>query len=248
MEEFLAQFTRGNVLFSAFWDGLMIGLGRLVMLAFNKKPRKEWHYWATVGPLVFVITSWATYTIHPAPRSALVPTIEEMSVMKFGDAEKMGYPANLPGVAFIVSIKNNGTPTISEYYSLKVTFTDGSVRNGFAIYVPDRLEVIRPNGVREAVHHKDALDEKTLQPIPTGGLVRGRIVFAMPDVQAETLQSPGTRYELGLRDAWGRRYSIESTVTVSTGSPLPEYPGIERRRILTPPAVDASAASPKEAH
>lgn len=112
-------------------------------------------------------------------------------------------------VYLVAAVRNDGRPTVAKDYTLRVVFSTGMKRNGILTATPEFRNIVREDGRIERLHRADALYEKTaLTPIPTHALVRGTLIFTIPDVVLEAYQ-PGTSFILGFSDESGKKYAVK---------------------------------------
>lgn len=107
-----------------------------------------------------------------------------------------------------LSIRNTGTPTSVDKYSLKIK------SNNIAYsHQPTDIPKGCPVGgnTRDKLNPDDSVDRKTLRPLMTHYTQRGWLRFIVPgsDMKSEALQKPGVKYVLTFADVNGKSYSAE---------------------------------------
>src|SRR5437773_785088 len=81
-------------------------------------------------------------------------------------------------------------------------------------------------GTYAKVHEQEALYEKTLKPIESGGKAPGLLYFVFEGIPRDLLTVPGTRWVLLFADVFGKQY--ESEPFIMTPGAKPGYiPGTE---------------------
>jgi len=160
----------------------------------------------SVGILCILVSAVWYYRIADS-EPGLVGTIDTFLV---GDYTPPGNPeGKFAMVHLIVTIKNTGAPTIVERYSMQLKYANGVTVKGQAEAIPENFTVVTyPEGEREILSSADQLDRKTTQPISTGNLQQGRLMYRFPDVVAAFIRGQGDIIELSYQDVWGKRYVI----------------------------------------
>jgi hypothetical protein len=75
-------------------------------------------------------------------------------------------------------------------------------------------------------YQADALYNKTMTPIPTGGAQPGLLIFRIPRVNTKEIFQKGTRITLEFQDVGGKKYSC-SQIGTGISEPLMYVPGLE---------------------
>jgi hypothetical protein len=192
------------------------------------KPETEFGHWPgiTVIPLAESISSPSP--VQPAhPESLAV----ELTERKFGLGKAitpLGQEIEGAFCILLVTVRNTGAPTAVDAFRLSVTFPNGEKIFGESQDIGESLTVEVASGVKEIYYGCDALGEKTREPIPTGGYVRGRMLYLFPGLKPERLATPGTVLKFELRDTYGRSYAAEKKVIrVQLAGPSSNYPGLK---------------------
>jgi hypothetical protein len=135
----------------------------------------------------------------------LVGTIDETEFM----GNTNGSPPQL--AAFIqFSIRNLGMPSIAEKFYLNL-FVDGK-----KFFIPDRavppaIELVTLNPpYKLTFHQNDMIYEKTISPLPTGGMVRGWLYFDVTEAHLDrnALNDTNVLWVVAFRDVTGKEYFV----------------------------------------
>jgi hypothetical protein len=128
----------------------------------------------------------------------------------------------------LATVRNRGEPRAVEGFRLKVTFSDGTTMFGEGQHIPDELTMPLLSGVSQTVYGQDHLGEKTRDLIPTGGFVRGRMIYFLRDVDINNLAASNTVIQFEMKDTFGRIHSAERTIkAVAIAGPFLKYPGLK---------------------
>ena len=123
--------------------------------------------------------------------------------------------ANDTVLFLIVSIRNNGSPSIAEIGSLQIIPADGGpspITEGKFLPAATTIGLVDATGRQPPIWLKgsDALYNKTVaQPVPTGALVRGILQYVVHDATYAQLSIPGTVYRLTYTDNQGGQHTTE---------------------------------------
>jgi hypothetical protein len=126
-------------------------------------------------------------------------------------------------IFLILSIRNIGAPSIAERYTLIVE-SSGQTFSGENTQIPDKVRLEGSGGLGVTVHKGDAMYEKTLKPIPRGGMERGWLHFVFRGIPMGLLE--GKKMTVGFVDVSGREYSVSHEGKSEPGEPM-YYPGTE---------------------
>ena len=132
-------------------------------------------------------------------------------------------------IVIVAGLRNLGTPSIAEAWQL-------SARNGAGVYesrpqqVPGELRARLSENEELVFHGADALYEKAIQPVVTGGKVQGWLYFVFDNVSWGTLSRPGVVYRLACRDVYDKEYWTEIAWTGKESVPL-YFPGIKIEKV-----------------
>lgn len=98
---------------------------------------------------------------------------------------------------------------------------------GRLISYPNAFTLRYPNGDVEVLYAVDALDRKTVEPIPGGGIARGRLFWTFSDMQLGAMKTPGTKIIFGVSDVNGKRYTRSGMFTGRKDNRLLSFPGMQ---------------------
>lgn len=131
-------------------------------------------------------------------------------------------------VLLAVNITNTGAPTVATHYKLTVNCGGKNIITNAVVadFLNEVNLVHEDSGVVEKPSPEDSLQKKTLQPIPTGGLAQGRIMFVLPEIALSDLRKIGAVYRIEFRDLWGTDYNAEMAYT-SNEDVLLNFPGMQ---------------------
>ena len=146
-----------------------------------------------------------------------------------------GVSEHITGTFIVATISNlpSGAPTVVKNYTLIITLPSGKQVKGEAYDVPPTV-TIHTGKVPRTFYREDALYDKTMKPIPSGGEETGLLLFQIPSMPPSStdqappeLMQPGARYTLGFVDVAKKPYSC--TFDVTTLVPDIKYvPGMKR--------------------
>lgn len=120
----------------------------------------------------------------------------------------------LHSVVFRVKIYNSGSPSIVRDWSLKVKGADQKpiATQFLGMQQPFPFTATDNHGnVSTKIEKSDTIMDKVDSvPIPEGGSQEGWIIFFVPDLSRDFLQTGGTSYELSFKDVSGQNYIAPS--------------------------------------
>jgi hypothetical protein len=126
----------------------------------------------------------------------------------------------------LVEIRNTGFPTIAEHYRLKFVNRDGSLSRSARPVVIDKELFSKSDITGNLVVDLPAneiLYNKTLTPIPTGGIACGWLAFDYPGVTMREVHAEDTEWTLSFSDIDGKSYEVITTHSAmrepGTGTP-----------------------------
>ena len=131
-------------------------------------------------------------------------------------------------VTALIEIRNIGMPTVAVDWILLVGLAGEQPFYVPIMHIIDKLTLGREGMPKETILEKDVIYSKTMNPIPTGGLIRGYIHFWIQRPQ-EKVEAEGTILEILFKDVTGRIYSlVEDRFPTGKGDyHIPYIPGIE---------------------
>lgn len=180
------------------WVGLMSGVGSIVLtlLGFRWKDHVRRTFWIC-GLVCFVLASIRVWTTEHRKVSDLSsPRIE-------GTIEQMdlGTVEGKPMVMFWVSLRNRGTDSIVDHYTLTVTMNNGELASGTRTRIPQSV-TFADRDLKFDNADSMAIYEKTSeQPIVRGGARSGIIEFLLdPRFPLDKYRQKGTRFNISCAD------------------------------------------------
>lgn len=193
-----------------------------VMALIRSIPFHDWiGYTAIVLGLTFITVPKALPLCKRGPAVAragkkregvLVPSIEGFAL---GDYTPPN--ATMPKVTildFVATIRNSGPPTIVDNYRLVLRLANGIAIEAKSWEIPTHLNYTYVNtGESEIVYGRDALNRKTMQPIPTGSACQGRMLYVFDNLTEEFFRGHGQRLEFSFKDVFGNEYMVTRDLT-----------------------------------
>jgi hypothetical protein len=110
------------------------------------------------------------------------------------------------------SISNIGMQSIANDWHLYLDFPDGKHTEGQGSFVTKKTTFPTPKGDR-IVYQEDALYNKALTPIPTGGQINGVLLFEFPDLSVQDLLIQNVKVTLTFKDVSGKSYECFFVLT-----------------------------------
>jgi hypothetical protein len=141
-----------------------------------------------------------------------------------GAVEQTHVAPNPAGGAFIVvnvSIRNTRAPSIVDRYEMVVIIDNR--RWPVDLHATSTLNFVGNDGVSITIHGSDFIFEKTVSPIPSGGMVRGYLLGTVANVTKDQVFAPGTVIEVSFEDVRAKRYSL-SHLLKGRKDPFKYYP------------------------
>lgn len=224
------EFSPKNVVVRLMWAAITTGMLKLALYSFAVAPRREYLFWASMLALVFLAVTFISALSRQDGMSCFHVVLEE--VMSGTGKDPQGNSITFTSV--IAAVSNTGAPSVVSGMRFTAQVPGSVPVPGEAQTLPDSLTINLPNGHAETVSGSDALNIKVqLQPIPKGGIVRGRMLYTFAGVSVDGLGAVGTVYELVVTDLWGRKYKA-SIRNVGLKPQVLNYPQIRKRLPLTP--------------
>ena len=230
MELLRNVFTWQEIASNIIWAFLLSGIFRAILKWLFRKTLevREKAYWSLVPLAVLVCLASLNYV---AKGTQLRQDLRgEVDSWITGTNPEV---PNATAILLVVSIRNLGIPTTVEKWSLSVALGGGETRKANIIFVPENITLEKGPGEVWVWSGKDALYNKTVQePIPTGGMVRGLLLFSLPNVRQENLMRPGNQLTLTYSDVQGKSYTVSHGISGIEGGMM-YYPGLQTpRRII----------------
>jgi hypothetical protein len=109
-----------------------------------------------------------------------------------------------------LSILNHGAPSVVSKFRMSVSFQGGETVQGIPLVMADSIVLPPPNSAPITFTPDQSLFKKAVaQPIPTGGIVGGFVLFLFPEEFNEQLRSAGTVISIVLEDSVHREYKVD---------------------------------------
>src|SRR5436853_99934 len=93
----------------------------------------------------------------------------------FLTSQGVGYVVTLI-LLVVASVRNSGVPTVAEGFETVVRLSDGTEVATEPIDLPQQM-TLQSDAGDEVILGQDALYRKTVNPIPAGNVVRGRLLY-----------------------------------------------------------------------
>jgi hypothetical protein len=229
---FADLFTTKSFAQSVIYAALFAAILRLWGWFMRKKPsrRQEIVFWA-LAPVSFLIfllaVSWAVTPNVSKLRPTFAITVDAMNTGVLPPPVSQSY------CAVFLSIKNIGdAPSIADHFYLDVHL-GSTVVYGEVQTAPDGYKLTYPDGTYQSLFLEDRIAVRALQPIPTGGMARGYYICTLKNVPLSQLQAPGTQFDVGCFDVFGKQYSVSPSFTGEQRNTVYDLPGI--RPQIPPP-------------
>lgn len=162
------------------------------------------------------------------------------SIDRMGLGESAQFGA---GAFLILSIRNNGAPSIVETWSVTVKTHQRGMLRGQLLATPGTFTLGQGPGAWQ-LNQADLIYEKTLTPIPQGGRVTGWLGAAFGDVPRGELWCPGVVWTVSFADSTGAKHQASWAVSGNEPSNFTSYyPGAGGRIVLR----DSASPDPPEA-
>ena len=122
-------------------------------------------------------------------------------------------------VFIIMYIRNTGQPSIADHWTVRGIFPDGRTVIGQNQFIQGTMTLSGGPGTSARTYHEsDALYAKALNPIPTGGMIRGVLMVYFQGMDQSQLAQRGTKIVVEFEDVFERRYSA---MQIMTGDGVP---------------------------
>jgi hypothetical protein len=163
--------------------------------------------------------------------------------------------ANDTILILIVSVRNNGAPSVAEVGYLQIVPPNGGSSPqtlGIDLPATTTIGLDDPSGTQPTLWLKgsDALYNKTIvQPVATGSLVRGILEYVVKGATSSQIAVPGTTYRLGYKDNFGTPYFAELVYNIKPAVScylpgLTEVPAPPSGPAVISPQSSASPSTP----
>jgi len=129
-------------------------------------------------------------------------------------------------VMLMVSITNSGNmPIVATDYDLKALLLDEHELTGVRQKLPPSMSFEAAGGKTETYYETDALYQKTLKPIPVGGMVVGILLFTFPTMAEDAFKEKLKTITLTFQDVRSHTYSASAS-PIGTMLPPNYIPGL----------------------
>lgn len=215
--QFFAEFTPAKILANIALSGILASLSRFALHVFEITPKSEVLYWTAIPMLFFTLILTGRFmSSNVATRPIFRANIDAVLYSK---------TVKPVDVVLIVSIRNSGMPSIVEAWALEVIATHQTIKAPLMHMIPDDFTLPAHDGVYTSkFSSKDALYEKGMEPIQTGGIVRGILRWQI-ETDPKIFDLPGTKIKLSFRDVFGKTHITESALTGLNTTPT-GFPGM----------------------
>jgi hypothetical protein len=191
---------------------------RLLLLGLGIRPPREWLFFGSVLVAAFFLILVVGTVLGRERRPRFCG---EFAAVTMGEMEAITSPAKsttrekFAFISPVPDISNTGAPSIAKGYRLRVIFNDGTSKIGepFSLHSAGPILFTHSSGAAEPYDSDDLLVRKSLQPIPRGGLVQGRLLFRMADLSVSDLRTIGNTFRVEFFDLWGQAYKTEFKYT-----------------------------------
>jgi type IV secretory pathway VirB2 component (pilin) len=223
----IAHWLLGNLAFNLVCTVVIAVLARCWVALFGKPLegwRKQLAFWALAVTTVFIllVLSENVFNASSGEEPHLRATID---IVNFGT---LPAPDNRLYVIPAITIRNTGAPSIAERFSLLIRLPGGLVAPGVRYALPEKFGLIYSNGGTEEITAAQAIDlRSSQQPIPKGGLVRGRDMYVFPGLtESQIRNAVGIVYEITFFDALGNAVTGVSEPTAGASAEILSLPGL----------------------
>jgi hypothetical protein len=121
-----------------------------------------------------------------------------------------------------IAIKNTGTPTIVQGYRLSVTGAGVNLTDISPTTIPETLRIHKEDGSVWLFYGRDAIYEKTVRPIPEGGMEVGWLRYNLGSLRLSRSEREEMKWTVSFYDIRGKQYSVTNS---PKGGPPRYYPG-----------------------
>jgi len=142
----------------------------------------------------------------------------------------------IPVIVATVLIRNTGTPSIADNFSLNLQTPDGEVFEGRIEVIKDGTKIPDDDGSRRdspgvILNSSDTIFNKTLTPIPNGGKVIGYLRASFPLINRKLVQQTGNTFTTSFQDVYGKSHSASLMFGELKPTPVSRAPRHQGERI-----------------
>src|SRR6266852_9306809 len=138
------------------------------------------------------------------------------------DQSVVGVPTHDPGstvLTITMSIKNTGVPSIADNWEISERLPNGCHVTGRHQRISGCTLMDSTGMPARVLNEEDALYAKAIQPIPTGGMIRGVLMAIIPGRLRSEVNVKGTQVIVTFEDVFGRHHQSCCTLK-GEGVPL----------------------------
>lgn len=153
------------------------------------------------------------------------------------------------GIIIVADVRNTGSPSMADCCDLSITIPgvpDKIVPQRLAF--PSSINVQGADGktVVGSYTSADALyDKLAARSLAEGDMVRGVLMYGVPNIDPHTLTTPGAKYELHIKDVTGADSEGDWTWPATVGPDVLGYlPGLANGGAMCPAPSAVSTVSP----
>lgn len=184
------------------WFGVLLLFG--AFYEYTKEPLSRFKYKLAVRVVVACAMLIGGLWLVKLNKDSLAAYFHFVYVGEVGASN--GASSNGSMVLFLVDMHNGGKPSIAENYRLSASLDNGvttsDVAPNFTIRTINKID-----GRKLATIQNSWLYNKTLTPIPTGGLACGWIMFMLPDIPYDDVKKGRmTTWKLSFADVDAKRH------------------------------------------
>ena len=213
MRRFLAEFFRveqigslvlGSAIIASVSDVLLYVIGFLPSFAQQPWP------WLVSFLCILILAGVAGLIVRPNRQPRFRFVLGQMM-----NGPQPGEEQHSSAVILAFNLYNNGGPSIADEWGLKFTSPDGhTIIDGERKIIPSTGLILHANEGGPAMIYpaSDAMYTKSIgQPIPTGGVVPGVLLFQMHNLGRDLATRADARWELRCSDSRGNIHRYEFT-------------------------------------
>lgn len=212
---FYGMFTLKYVISNLVWTILLMIIARALEWVRGKpfETQRRASFWVVAFLGIFVVISILTYAAKGPTSPDLRGGFDALTITILP-----GSPQNAVGVLVIFNVRNVGTPSIADNYSLTVTPPGRGPIEAVPLFIPKVLSVPPAPGTPQGlpftiVCGKDALYRKTgEQPLAYGGVARGFLWYELEGYAPHNFSNPiGTNFRMTFTDVLNNKYAADFT-------------------------------------
>jgi hypothetical protein len=118
-----------------------------------------------------------------------------------------------------VSIRNYGSmSSIIDHYSLTVG-VNGHNYDGHGVMIGDQMKFGGDHGEVKIISKSEALYDKTINPLAVGAIVRGYLLFTLPQLEEGSIKAQQIKLTLKFQDVVGHNYEADLQTSLEKYTP-----------------------------